>query len=667
METIIFRTLMHSLWQGVVLAVLTALILMLGSRASAKLRYNLLITGFILFSISMMATFSYEWQQSATAKNTVVLTMGQLHALPTASEAAAPALQEKPLTWINNSLNYFSAYSNTIVLIWFLVILAKSIQLFAGLYAVKRIRNTSTTRAGDYWESRLNALALQFGINQTVGILQSGIAKVPMVVGHFKPLVLIPLGLLNGLSEAEVESILCHELAHIKRRDYLVNILQSFMEVVFFFNPAVLWVSKLIREERESCCDDMAISQTNNKVGYISALISCQEFQQLNPQYAMAMSGPKDHLVERVKRMVSHRSPGLNRIEKGILALSLVSAVLLTAAFTDVKTGSTEQHKSGEMLQDTTKKKKALRKLTKTITRIDGLSGEEIPASLEPLSPPVPNAPVSPEVPPAPPESADDYTENYDPDRAVALASREKAIENRRIAVENRKIAVENLRIAAEHKQLATENKARAIRDLQEHQLSKRTDDIQMKKANEAFKELDAKIQENDKKMSALDRLTIDEDRKLAIADRKLAIADRKLATLGEIKNRERRISNETMRLTTRTNSGDAVTNRHLAEADAARVKAQVTTVKSTSTTARTGISADYFEPGEPGEELSNTVKSEMLKDGLIKNDKNLSYKLDIKELIINGKKMPLVTHEKYKKYLKRKDWALVYNYKINN
>jgi len=91
-----------------------------------------------------------------------------------------------------------------------------------------------------------------------------------MVIGLVKPAILVPLGLLSNLPPGQVEAVLLHELAHIRRKDYLVNLLQSFAEAIFFFNPAVLWISSLIREERENCCYDIAIGGIKNKNKFIN-------------------------------------------------------------------------------------------------------------------------------------------------------------------------------------------------------------------------------------------------------------------------------------------------------------------------------------------------------------------------------------------------------------
>jgi hypothetical protein len=136
------------------------------------------------------------------------------------------------------------------------------------------------------------------------------------------------------LSAEEVEAILIHELAHIKRRDYLVNMLQSLVEIVLFFNPAVLWVSGLIKTERENCCDDLALVQNNDKLSYIRALVSCEEYQASVAAYAMGLSGGRNTLLHRVKRMANNRNYSLNLFEKTVLAVCLVVLGVGVSAFT---------------------------------------------------------------------------------------------------------------------------------------------------------------------------------------------------------------------------------------------------------------------------------------------------------------------------------------------
>lgn len=609
METIIFKTLLHSLWQGLALALITALMLVFTSKSSAKLRYNLLISGLILFAVSSSFSFVYEWQQS-TQTDFETLRVIAPSVDDQQIQANVPLTGAEPVDLIQKAVRYFSGYASTIVLIWFLVICARSVQLFAGLYSIKRIRNTQVSPAGIYWENKVKALALQFGITQVVQIVQSGIVKVPMVVGHLKPLILVPIGLINGLSEKEVEAIICHELAHIKRRDYLVNILQSLMEIVFFFNPAVLWVSKLIREERESCCDDMTISSTHDKVNYISALISCQEFQPGNPEYAMAISGKNDQLVQRVKRMVSNDTPSLNNIEKGILAVGLVAAVTLTAAFSGPQRAGKEP-KNNVVLQDTLRLKK--KQLNSTIQKSSVTKSEQHLVKTDKGLVPVENrSGLEPEIL---------------EDKEAALRDQQAALRDQQATFRDQQAAFRDQQATFRDQQATLLNKQAAFRDLQAQKKDRlaKGQDARAAERERLALERDRLASERDKSAAERDRLSVEENLKL----------DLKVKTS----------TSQTIRTTVR-------------ESDNNPEKRKVTL--------KTGITADYLNKGEFDENTSTYIANDLTRDGLIWKNEKLSFRIDKNEFVVNGKTLPESTHKKYaKKYLKRPDWILAYNYEI--
>jgi bla regulator protein BlaR1 len=330
-------TLMHSLWQGVLLAAVAGLIVICTRKASSALRYNLLVSALTLFAVGALATFALQYLKAANAVaahsiDQPVYAVRMAAASPVTQATTTPATAPQPAL-TNRVTAWLNANNNTIVLIWFLIICARSLQLGVGLYGTYRLKRVRVSVVKDHWPGRMRQLAGALGIRQTITLLESGLAKAPMMIGHLKPVVFVPVGLLTALSPAEVEAILIHELAHIKRRDYLVNLLQNLTEIVFFFNPAVLWISTLIRTERENCCDDLALAHDNNKATYIRALVSCEEYQSSVPPYAMAFPGAKNTLLHRVKRLVSNRNHSLNLFEKTVLTICLVGAGLFVTAF----------------------------------------------------------------------------------------------------------------------------------------------------------------------------------------------------------------------------------------------------------------------------------------------------------------------------------------------
>lgn len=326
------NTLVHSLWQGLILAAITGLIIVLTRWQSPARRYNLLIAALALFAVGVGLTFAMQFEP-ANALPGMATIVGD-------STAQAGSIQiniAMPTKNVAETLfDYLNQHHNIIVMIWFMIICAKSIQLVVGLMGVRRLKHTKVHQVTQDWQERMQHLANSLAISQPVVLLESALAKVPMVIGALKPVILIPIGLLTALSTQEVEAILVHELAHIKRRDYLVNLLQSLMEIVFFFNPAVLWTSQLIKAERENCCDDLAMAQSGSKVNYIRALVSCQEYQAAVPAYAVAFAGDKNTLMNRVKRMVNNRNHSLNLFEKTVLAVCLVVSGVYLTAFTPI-------------------------------------------------------------------------------------------------------------------------------------------------------------------------------------------------------------------------------------------------------------------------------------------------------------------------------------------
>jgi len=328
--TAISSTLMHSLWQGALLFALTGLLMTLTRKASSARRYNLLVGAMALFAVTVAGTFIMELSVTGAS-----FQLFEAHSQVVASfvpdgttlySAAAPASLTGTISI------YLNGHAGTIVWIWFLIMCARCIQLTIGLGSVHNLRHKNISAIGSYWEERVQQLCAQLGIKRLVGIAESGRTKIPMIVGHLKPLILVPIGMLTSLSIEEAETILLHELAHIRRADYLVNLLQNLMEIVFFFNPAVLWLSAMIKTERENCCDDMVLVRSR-KVDYLKALVACEEYNQQVPAYAMALKGNQGSLKNRVTRIVSNKNLPLNSREKSLLAACLIVAGIFATTF----------------------------------------------------------------------------------------------------------------------------------------------------------------------------------------------------------------------------------------------------------------------------------------------------------------------------------------------
>ncbi len=151
--------------------------------------------------------------------------------------------------------------------------------------------------------------ALHLGIKKKVAVWLSEHIEVPSVIGFIKPIILLPLSIINNLSPEQVNAILLHELAHVKRNDYLLNLIQSFFELILFFNPFAIFLSSTIRKERENCCDDWVLTYQYNRQEYAKALLTLEEQRQLYLPIVLTATNNKKFLLQRIKRLIATTAP----------------------------------------------------------------------------------------------------------------------------------------------------------------------------------------------------------------------------------------------------------------------------------------------------------------------------------------------------------------------
>ncbi|MET0465457.1 MAG: M56 family metallopeptidase [Chitinophagaceae bacterium] len=319
------RTFLHSFWQGLVLSIIAGCIMLITARTSSALRYRLLTASFFTFVVVVAFTFFQEWNAVAAGQDLVRNGSG--------SSAMNALLQQawfKDLSGVLSQL--LRDHSSWIVLAWLAIVLVKSGKMMLDLLYISRLRSQRIYSPVDEWKSRMRSLAAQIGVKRAVSLIESGMINVPMVLGHLKPVILMPIGILNNMSEAEIEAVLLHELAHIRRHDYLVNFIQRIAECLLFFNPGLLWVSALMRIERENCCDDIAIAHTENRLQFAEALISFKKYS-MNPQsYVIGFAGRKNILLQRMTRIVYRKNTTLTIFELVFFAvnISLLSLLLIS-------------------------------------------------------------------------------------------------------------------------------------------------------------------------------------------------------------------------------------------------------------------------------------------------------------------------------------------------
>lgn len=308
-------SLIHFLWQGLVLAGLLYLVLPLCRSATA--RHDLGLLTLFAMAAAPLATFFLLHTHAHNAGRLIaaadLLAPGGI----AGGHAAAPQLAPGLLVWL--------------VLLWLAGVVVLSLRAAAGWCVAETWRRRDTLPLSDALLRRCHDLQRRLGQSRPVRFLLSRRIDCPMVVGWFKPVVLIPLSAVTGLPAQQLDALILHELSHIVRLDAFANALQVGVETVLFYHPAVWWVSRQVRAEREHCCDDMAVSVCGDVSTYVEALISLETGRNV-PALGLAASGGK--LLDRVARLLgkpanARRSP-LSALV-GLALLGLLAASVATA------------------------------------------------------------------------------------------------------------------------------------------------------------------------------------------------------------------------------------------------------------------------------------------------------------------------------------------------
>ena len=322
MTRVIGWTLVHSAWQGVIVAGLAGLVVLATRQRPALVRYNLLCSLLILFLAGVIVTFLYQYSQAISEVNRSLASTIDLDSVYLSIEKVNNKVEYSLTDTITGFVN---EQSSTIVACWLIFFLVHCLRIGTGLAGIHRLQRRQVSVAPEEWQDRIKQLASRLGIVRKIHLRQSDTITVPIAIGWLRPIVLVPASLLVQLPPDQVESILLHELAHIRRHDFIINISQRFVEAIFFFNPGLRWVSSLIRQEREACCDDIVVSYNGNPGAYLEALVSFQEYEMKMSSYAMGIGTKRDYLLNRVRRLLTQENKKLNAMEKTLLVAGIAA------------------------------------------------------------------------------------------------------------------------------------------------------------------------------------------------------------------------------------------------------------------------------------------------------------------------------------------------------
>ena len=290
-------TLLHFLWQGAVLGVLFGISLAAATNASARTRYRLALFFMLLLAAAPVASF--VWLSPSDAG----FAAGAVDAIPTTTAVITVAISSSVADW----QSLIHPWLPWTVLIWAAGVSFMTARLLLEWRNVYQLTRVDVSPLSPAWEQRVRRMVATLGMRTAVRAMQSARVHVPMVVGWLRPVILVPVSALTGLTTWQLELVLMHELAHVRRYDHLVNLLQVVVETLLFYHPVVRWVSRVLRQEREHCCDDLVVAHSGDALGYARALTELAGVQSLSLQTSVASDGGQ--LLSRIRRLVGARKP----------------------------------------------------------------------------------------------------------------------------------------------------------------------------------------------------------------------------------------------------------------------------------------------------------------------------------------------------------------------
>ncbi|HMJ87405.1 MAG TPA: M56 family metallopeptidase, partial [Vicinamibacterales bacterium] len=273
-------TLIHFLWQGTAIGLATALALRATARRSANVRYIVACAGLALMLAAPVATtrlLSLDaelWSgqvrlqppfdvaqggpEALEGPGRVVGTTARRNRVEGARLPSDRPVMRDAFARLTTALEAVPVdrVVRTITICWLVGVSLLLGRMAGGWWYVRRLHHLAMKMPASAWQTPCRRIAYRLGLPAAAHVVESALVEVPTVVGWLRPAILLPMAAMAALSPAQIEAVLAHELAHIRRHDYAVNLLQTIAETVLFYHPAVWWLSARVRAEREHCCDE---------------------------------------------------------------------------------------------------------------------------------------------------------------------------------------------------------------------------------------------------------------------------------------------------------------------------------------------------------------------------------------------------------------------------
>ena len=341
-------TVLHSLWQITLIALLLKLLLVFVPQKKTNLIYFLSLIGLTASLVWVLATFSNQWsffsKKGDLFANSNIVVLDNLEFIDdvtisnpmmneAATEFAYATFGSNLLSKVEEIGQFINPFMPYIGLLWYVGTLLFSITLIIGFFNLNQLGKTGIYRPSDEWLMRFEELKNRMGIRYNVRFSLSELIKEPITFYFFKPVVLAPISIFTGLTNKQVEVLLLHELAHIRRYDYVINVFQSIIEAILFFHPLVWWISKKIRTEREHCCDDLVLKINHNPMLYAEALTQIQlNHFSFKTNLAMSVNGKnKNSFSKRIFRLFGQHDQKSSKFKGGLILMALLISLGLHA------------------------------------------------------------------------------------------------------------------------------------------------------------------------------------------------------------------------------------------------------------------------------------------------------------------------------------------------
>lgn len=312
-------TLLHFLWEGLLLGLLAWGVLAVMQRRSAGARYAIALVFFAGMALAPFLTYLLLRPEVVPAVPVALAASGVSSALP----------------WNLRLERLLEPGLPSVLAVWGVGVAVLSVRLAGGLFYLQRLTASGVEPAPAEWHLVLARLSRELGLRRAVRLLRSVRVEAPMVVGWLRPVILVPAAAFAGLSPVQVEAILAHEMAHIRRLDFLVNFIQSMVETLLFFHPAVWWLSSRLRAERELCCDDTAVACCGDRAAYAHALAALEAFRDAKPAelgVELEIGATGGSLMTRIRRLLQPQLLPNPRFRTAAFALAAAGFIAGTVA-----------------------------------------------------------------------------------------------------------------------------------------------------------------------------------------------------------------------------------------------------------------------------------------------------------------------------------------------